>query len=114
MSSVFALDPCFFKLVAFLPSLNLRLRSCRPSQRKSKARHDRVTPEVHAGIVFITGLVVALVGKFFRLFGSPLAVVAFVLHSFVDGERWDTNASHAEVIRAVVVASLRVGIRTDG
>src|SRR2546430_15967907 len=102
MSSFLALDPCLFKLVAFLPSLNLRLRSCRPSQRKSKARHGRVAPEVHAGIVFITGLVVALVGKFLGLLGSPLAVMGFVLHYFIDGERRDADASHDEVIRAVV------------
>ena len=113
MSGVLALQPCFFKLVAFLPSLKLRLRSCRPSQGKSKARHGRIGPEVHAGAIFVAGLVIVLIGIFFRLLNSPLSVVAFVFHPFIDRKRRHPHPRHAEVVRAIVVPGFRMRVGPD-
>src|SRR6266853_1618388 len=105
-----ALHPCLLKLVSFLPADQLGLRSCGPSQREAEAGDGGVAGEVHAGAVFVAGLMVVLVGVLLGLLHAPIGAVAFVLHAFVDGERRNTYAREAEVVRAIEVSSFRMGV----
>ena len=57
---------------------------------------------------------IVLVGVFLSLLDSPLRVVPFVFHPFVNGKCRNADARHAEVVRAIVVASLRMRVGPDG
>src|SRR5581483_10528436 len=113
MSSFLAQQSRLLELVALLPARLFRLGSSGPSQGETETCDGGIATEIHTRAVFIAGLVVMLVGKFLGLFDSPLRVMAFVLHSFVDGKRGHANPRHTEVVRTVVMTGLGMRIGPD-
>ena len=64
-------------------------------------------------MIFITGLVIMLLVVFPILIKSPSLIVALVLDAFINRKGRNADARQTEVIRAIEMARLRMGVWTN-
>ena len=65
-------------------------------------------------MIFIARLMIVLGGVLFGLLHAPRIIVPFIFHALIDRERGNPDARQAEVIGAIIVSGLGMGIRTNG
>src|SRR5882762_3476022 len=112
--------PCFallarrFKFVAGLPAGHFRLRCGSSSQRETETRHLGQAGKIHLGPILVARLMIVMIDIILRLRFAPGSVVALEFQPFVDGERRNSDAGQAEMIRAVVMSRLRPRVGADG
>src|SRR5580692_1551274 len=112
--SLLALDSRRFEFIALLPSYELG-EACRfPAEREAESRHRAIADKIHLRMVFITRLVITLLGVLFVLRQTPGFVVPFELHAFVDRECGNADAGQTEMIGAVKMSCFGAGVRTNG
>ena len=64
-------------------------------------------------MIFVARLVVVMGGVVRILRQSPGFIVAFELHPFIDGKRWNADAREAEVIGAVIMSGFGTRVGTN-
>src|ERR1700721_1937354 len=105
--------PCRLKLIALLPAYQLVLRCGFPSQHETESCHGSIAREIHAGMIFITRLMIALRGVLFGLLQAPGGLVSLIFCALVHRESRNAHACQTEVVGAVVVSGLGARIRTN-
>src|SRR5207237_7953339 len=87
------LQPRRLKFIAFVPGHQFWHARGSPSQGEAETCHGGISCEIHAGMVFITRLMVVLGCVFVRLMDAQSSIVAIVLHTLVYADRCDSHAS---------------------
>src|ERR1017187_10715792 len=64
-------------------------------------------------MVLVAGMVIVLGDEVFRLLDAPLAVVSLVEHARTNRKRGHADARQAEVVGAVIVSGIGIGIGND-
>src|SRR5260370_15899256 len=108
-----ALFSCCLEFVAGEPARQRR-QPCRlRSEHERESGDDRVARKIHVRAVLVARLVIAVRRVILGLFLAPLRVMARVLHPLIDRKRRHPHARQTEMIRTVIMSSLRPRIGTD-
>src|SRR4029077_16560944 len=103
-----------FEFVAFFPGDRTGLVGGFPAEGEAPAGDGGVGGVVHAGMVFVAGLMVVVLGVIGVLRQTPGFVVVLELHPLVDREGGDAYARQAEVVGAIEVSGFGASVGTDG
>src|SRR5882762_11548264 len=101
------------KFIAGNPARERRQPRRLRSEHEAESGDHRVAGKIHVRAVLVAWLVITMLGKIFGLLYAPFCWVARVLDPFIDRKRRHAHARQAEMIRTVIMPSLRPRIGTD-